>query len=71
MGPHRFPTQTAGCPSEPRWIATAKIRNAHVGDDEEDHALPIGAAPYPPRKVMGEAEPCRGSIPMRSCRQLA
>ena len=38
--------------------ASAKIRDTHVGDDEEDYALPIWAARYPVRQVIGEAEPC-------------
>jgi uncharacterized protein len=38
--------------------ASAKIRSTHVGDDEEDYALPIWAARYPVRQVLGAAEPC-------------
>jgi uncharacterized protein len=38
--------------------ASAKIRETHVGDEEEDYALPIWAARYPVRQVIGEAEPC-------------
>lgn len=38
--------------------ASAKIRDTHVGDDEEDYALPIWAARYPVRQVIGAAEPC-------------
>ena len=38
--------------------ASAKIRDTHVGDDEEDYALPIWAARYPVRQVIGEPEPC-------------
>jgi uncharacterized protein len=38
--------------------ASAKIRETHVGDDEEDYALPIWAARYPVRQVIDEAEPC-------------
>ena len=38
--------------------ASAKIRDTHVSDDEEDYALPIWAARYPVRQVIGEAEPC-------------
>jgi uncharacterized protein len=38
--------------------ASAKIRDTHVGDDEEDYALPIWAARYPVHQVIGAAEPC-------------
>jgi uncharacterized protein len=38
--------------------ASAKIRDTHVGDEEEDYELPIWAARYPVRQVIGEAEPC-------------
>lgn len=38
--------------------ASAKIRDTHVGDEEEDYALPIWAARYPVREVIGAAEPC-------------
>jgi nitroimidazol reductase NimA-like FMN-containing flavoprotein (pyridoxamine 5'-phosphate oxidase superfamily) len=38
--------------------ASAKIRETHVADDEADYALPIWAARYPVRQVIGEAEPC-------------
>jgi hypothetical protein len=38
--------------------ASAKIRDTHVGDEEEDYALPIWAARYPVRQVIGEAEAC-------------
>ncbi len=38
--------------------ASAKIRETHVGDDEEDYALPIWAARYPVRQIVGAAEPC-------------
>jgi nitroimidazol reductase NimA-like FMN-containing flavoprotein (pyridoxamine 5'-phosphate oxidase superfamily) len=38
--------------------ASAKIRDTHVGDDEEDYALPIWACRYPVRQVIGAAEPC-------------
>ncbi len=38
--------------------ASAKIRDTHVGDDEEDYALPIWAARYPVRQVIGAAEAC-------------
>jgi nitroimidazol reductase NimA-like FMN-containing flavoprotein (pyridoxamine 5'-phosphate oxidase superfamily) len=38
--------------------ASAKIRDTHVGDEEEDYGLPIWAARYPVRQVIGEAEPC-------------
>ncbi len=38
--------------------ASAKIRDTHVGDDEEDYALPIWAARYPVHQVIGTAEPC-------------
>ena len=38
--------------------ASGKIRSTHVGDDEEDYALPIWAARIPVRMVLGETEPC-------------
>jgi nitroimidazol reductase NimA-like FMN-containing flavoprotein (pyridoxamine 5'-phosphate oxidase superfamily) len=38
--------------------AAAKIRDTHVGDEDEDYALPIWAARYQVRQVVGEAEPC-------------
>jgi hypothetical protein len=38
--------------------ASAKIRDTHVGDEEEDYELPIWAARYQVRQVIGEAEPC-------------
>jgi uncharacterized protein len=38
--------------------ASAKIRDTHVGDDEEDYALPIWACRYPVRQVIGAAEDC-------------
>ena len=38
--------------------ASAKIRDTHVGDDEADYALPLWAARYPVRQVIGAAEPC-------------
>jgi nitroimidazol reductase NimA-like FMN-containing flavoprotein (pyridoxamine 5'-phosphate oxidase superfamily) len=38
--------------------ASAKIRDTHVGDEEEDYALPIWAARYQVRQIVGEAEPC-------------
>ncbi|HVY13747.1 MAG TPA: pyridoxamine 5'-phosphate oxidase family protein [Rhodopila sp.] len=38
--------------------ASAKIRDTHVGDEEEDYALPIWAARYPVRQVVGEMEEC-------------
>jgi len=38
--------------------AAAKIRDTHVGDEEEDYELPIWAARYQVRQVIGPAEPC-------------
>lgn len=38
--------------------ASAKIRDLHVSDDEEDYALPIWSARYPVRQVLGETEEC-------------
>jgi len=38
--------------------ASAKIRDTHVGDEDEDYELPIWAARYAVRQVIGEAEPC-------------
>lgn len=38
--------------------ASAKIRDVHVSDDEEDYALPIYAALYPVKQVLGAPEEC-------------
>ena len=38
--------------------AAAKIRDTHVGDEDEDYELPSWAARYQVRQVVGEAEPC-------------
>jgi nitroimidazol reductase NimA-like FMN-containing flavoprotein (pyridoxamine 5'-phosphate oxidase superfamily) len=38
--------------------ASGKIRDTHVGDEEEDYALPIWAARIPVRQVLGEPEDC-------------
>jgi len=38
--------------------ASAKIRDMHVSDDEDDYALPIWAARIPIRQVVGAFEPC-------------
>ena len=38
--------------------ASAKIRDTHVGDEDEDYELPIWAARYPVRQVIGPADPC-------------
>jgi nitroimidazol reductase NimA-like FMN-containing flavoprotein (pyridoxamine 5'-phosphate oxidase superfamily) len=38
--------------------ASGKIRATHVMDDEADYALPVWAARYPVRQVLGAAEPC-------------
>lgn len=43
--------------------ASAKIRDVHVSDDEEDYALPIYAALYPVRQVLGEPEECPRQYP--------
>lgn len=43
--------------------ASGKIRFTHVGDDEEDYALPIWAARIPVRQVLGEPEPCPRQLP--------
>ena len=43
--------------------ASAKIRDVHVSDDEEDYALPIYAALYPVRQVLGEIEECPRQYP--------
>ena len=43
--------------------ASAKIRDVHVSDDEEDYALPIYAALYPVRQVLGEIEECPRQFP--------
>ncbi len=38
--------------------AAAKVRSKGVGDEESDYALPIYAARFPVRVVIGEVEPC-------------
>ncbi|GGC32067.1 flavin-nucleotide-binding protein [Siccirubricoccus deserti] len=38
--------------------ASGKIRSKGVADEEEDYALPIYAARFPVRQVIGAAEPC-------------
>lgn len=38
--------------------ASGKIRSKGVADEEEDYALPIYAARFPVRTVIGPAEPC-------------
>jgi uncharacterized protein len=38
--------------------ASGKIRAKGVGDEEEDYALPIYAARFPVRTVIGEVETC-------------
>lgn len=38
--------------------ASGKIRSKGVGDEEEDYALPIYAAKFPVRTVIGEVETC-------------
>ena len=43
--------------------ASGKIRSTHVGDEEEDYALPVWTARIPVRQVLGEAELCPRSIP--------
>jgi nitroimidazol reductase NimA-like FMN-containing flavoprotein (pyridoxamine 5'-phosphate oxidase superfamily) len=43
--------------------ASAKIRDLHVSDDEEDYALPIYAALYPVRQVLGAPEECARQHP--------
>jgi nitroimidazol reductase NimA-like FMN-containing flavoprotein (pyridoxamine 5'-phosphate oxidase superfamily) len=43
--------------------ASAKIRDLHVSDDEEDYALPVWTARIPVLQVVGEAEPCPRQLP--------
>ena len=38
--------------------ASGKVRSKGVADEEEDYALPIYAARFPVRTVIGAAEPC-------------
>ncbi len=38
--------------------AVGKVRKKGVADEEEDYALPIYAARFPVRQVVGEVEPC-------------
>ena len=44
--------------------ASAKIRDTHVGDEEEDYAsVPAWSALYPVTQVLGEASECARQIP--------
>jgi nitroimidazol reductase NimA-like FMN-containing flavoprotein (pyridoxamine 5'-phosphate oxidase superfamily) len=43
--------------------ASAKIRDLHVHDDEDDYAIPAWTALYPVRTIIGEAEPCPRQLP--------
>jgi nitroimidazol reductase NimA-like FMN-containing flavoprotein (pyridoxamine 5'-phosphate oxidase superfamily) len=43
--------------------ASAKIRDLHVSDEEEDYALPIWTARFPVRQVLGELEECPRQAP--------
>lgn len=43
--------------------ASAKIRDVHVHDDEEDYAVPAWTALYPVRQVLGEVEECPRQLP--------
>ncbi|MDE2516282.1 MAG: pyridoxamine 5'-phosphate oxidase family protein [Rhodospirillales bacterium] len=44
--------------------ASAKIRNTHVGDEEEDYAtVPAWSAVYPVTQVLGEASECERQMP--------
>lgn len=43
--------------------ASGKVRSTHVSDDEADYALPIWAARYPVRQVLGAAEECPRQLP--------
>jgi hypothetical protein len=38
--------------------ASAKVRSKGVADEEEDYALPIYAARFPVRTVVGDVEVC-------------
>lgn len=43
--------------------ASGKVRAKGVADEEEDYALPIYAARFPVRMVLGEVEPCARLAP--------
>jgi uncharacterized protein len=43
--------------------ASAKIRDLHVSDDEEDYALPVWTALIPVRQVLGQPEECARQQP--------
>ena len=44
--------------------ASAKIRNTHVGDEEEDYAtVPAWSAVYPVTQVLGEPSECERQMP--------
>jgi hypothetical protein len=44
--------------------ASAKIRDKHVADDEEDYAgVPAWSALYPVRQVIGAASECERQLP--------
>ncbi|MCE2564136.1 pyridoxamine 5'-phosphate oxidase family protein [Komagataeibacter sp. FNDCF1] len=48
--------------------ASAKIRDTHVADDEEDYAtVPAWSALYPITQVLGEASPCPRQSPDMRC----
>lgn len=43
--------------------AVGKVRSKGVGDEEEDYALPIYAARFPIRQVVGEVQTCPRILP--------
>ena len=43
--------------------ASAKVRNMHIADDEEDYAWPAWTALYPVKQVIGAAEECPRQLP--------
>lgn len=43
--------------------ASAKIRDTHVADEEEDYAIPAWSALYPVTQVLGEPSDCPRQIP--------
>ncbi|RVT99495.1 pyridoxamine 5'-phosphate oxidase family protein [Rhodovarius crocodyli] len=43
--------------------ASAKVRDLHIADDEEDYAWPAWTALYPVKQVIGPAEECPRQLP--------
>jgi nitroimidazol reductase NimA-like FMN-containing flavoprotein (pyridoxamine 5'-phosphate oxidase superfamily) len=61
--PNAQETKATGFVAMPIDEASGKIRSTHVGDEEEDYALPVWAARIPVRQILGEPEPCPRQLP--------